>query len=192
VIETSGIGSRPTRRTGQTTLADLRAIPWVFSWAQARFALTGWFGLGAGLATLHDADPALHARLVEAALDWAPTRYLVGNASVSVLSSNLTVASRYAELVGDAAIRRRVFDAIAEEHARTREALERVYGGPLPSRRARIAHLLGLREEGLSAMHTRQCDLLTTWRARGRPSDDQAHALLATVNAIAAGLRATG
>jgi phosphoenolpyruvate carboxylase len=192
VIETSGIGSRPSRRTGQATLADLRAIPWVFSWAQSRFALTGWYGLGAGLAALREADAPLHDRLVAAALEWAPARYLVGNASVSVLSSNLKVARRYAELVTDATIRRRVLDVIEQEHAQTREALERIYGGPLAAQRGRVGQLLGLREDGLAAVHARQRELLATWRAKGRTSDALGHALLATVNAIAAGLRATG
>ena len=49
VLEQSSIGSRPARRTGQRTLADLRAIPWVFSWNQARFYLPGWFGVGSAL-----------------------------------------------------------------------------------------------------------------------------------------------
>ncbi len=58
VIETSGIGSRPARRTGQQTLEALRAIPWVFAWAQSRFALTGWNGFGAGFSALAQHDPA--------------------------------------------------------------------------------------------------------------------------------------
>ncbi|MDO9016403.1 MAG: phosphoenolpyruvate carboxylase [Deltaproteobacteria bacterium] len=192
VIETSGIGSRPSRRSGRPTLADLRAIPWVFAWAQSRFALTGWFGVGAGLAALAREDAGVHARLVARALDWPALRYLVGNASVSLLSSDLAVARRYAELVDDGATRARVLAAIEAEHALTREALDGVYGGPLAERRGRVASLLALRDGGLLAMHDRQRALLRDWRRGGRADEGQRRALLGTVNAIAAGLRATG
>jgi phosphoenolpyruvate carboxylase len=56
-IEQSRIGSRPARRTGQQTLADLRAIPWVFSWGQARFFLSGWYGVGTALHQLQQNEP---------------------------------------------------------------------------------------------------------------------------------------
>lgn len=192
VIETSGIGSRPSRRTGMATLADLRAIPWVFAWAQSRFALTGWYGLGAGLEALAREDPSLHDRLVACALEWPPLRYIVGNASVSLLSSELNVARGYAGLVSDGSVRDRVMAAIEAEHARTRAALERVYGGALEERRGRVASLLALRSDGLRAMHAQQRLLLTEWRARGRDDEALRRSLLGTVNAIAAGLRTTG
>jgi phosphoenolpyruvate carboxylase len=192
VIETSGIGSRPSRRTGQATLADLRAIPWVFSWAQSRFALTGWFGVGAGFEALAREDRALHGRLVARALDWAPVRYLVGNASVSLMSSDLSVARAYAELVTDPARRARVMSAIEAEHARTAAVLEAIYGGKLSEKRGRVARLLTMRDDGLRAIHARQRALLSTYRASGRTDEEVRRALLGTVNAIAAGLRTTG
>jgi phosphoenolpyruvate carboxylase len=192
VIETSGIGSRPSRRTGMATLADLRAIPWVFSWAQSRFALTGWYGLGAGLEGLAREDASLHDRLVARSLDWPPLRYIVGNASVSLLSSDLAVARAYAGLVSDDSIRERAMSAIEAEHARTRAALERVYGGALEERRDRVASLLALRSDALRAMHAQQRLLLTAWRATGRENEALRRSLLGTVNAIAAGLRTTG
>ena len=58
VLERSSIGSRPSRRTGQRSLADLRAIPWVFSWTQSRYYLPGWFGIGTALKGLQRANPA--------------------------------------------------------------------------------------------------------------------------------------
>ena len=49
VIESSRIGSRPSRRSGQRSLSDLRVIPWVFAWSQSRFFLSSWYGLGTAL-----------------------------------------------------------------------------------------------------------------------------------------------
>jgi phosphoenolpyruvate carboxylase len=43
------LGSRPTYRKATQSVADLRAIPWVFSWMQSRFNFPGWFGLGSAL-----------------------------------------------------------------------------------------------------------------------------------------------
>ncbi len=169
--------------------ADLRAIPWVFAWSQARFGITGWYGFGSGFASLASAD--LDA-LASAALDWAPLRYIVANVSIGVLVTDLTVAREYASLVGDEALRRGVLDAVASELDLTRALLERIYAKRLEEARARIHVLLSLRAEGLRALHHRQVSLLSTWRAAGRTDESTRVSLLATVNAIAAGLRATG
>jgi phosphoenolpyruvate carboxylase len=192
VIETSGIGSRPSRRTGQATVADLRAIPWVFSWAQSRWAITGWFGLGAGLAALETADPEAFAALTAAALTWAPLRYTASNASVSVLGVDLDVARRYLALGTSVPSTAALARAIEDELTLTRHHLERLYGGPLEARRDRIHRLIALRTTGLRSAHRRQLELLITWRSRDRQDERLRVDLLATVNAIAAGLRTTG
>ena len=72
VIESSRIGSRPPRRTGKPSIADLRAIPWVFSWSQSRFLLSGWFGLGSALSQLQFHEPDMHPDLCSHAIDWPP------------------------------------------------------------------------------------------------------------------------
>jgi len=192
VIETSGIGSRPSRRTGQASVADLRAIPWVFAWAQSRWAITGWYGLGSGLAALEADDPAAFEAVIAAALVWAPLRYLVANAAVSVLGIDLAVARRYAALAADTAANHRLAATIEAELRLTRTMLERCYGGPLEERRDRDHRLLALRSSGLAPIHGRQIDLLSAWRRSDRTDDRLRRDLLATVNAVAAGLRTTG
>jgi len=192
VIETSGIGSRPARRTGQHTLEDLRAIPWVFAWSQSRFALTGWYGFGAGMMALAQREPELHRRLAQQALDWPIARYIVSNVSVSVMSSDLDSARGYAGLVQDETTRTVVMRKIEDEYARTTAALTELYGAPLREARKRVARLLDLRQESLRPIHRWQRELLTRWRAGGREDETLRLGLLGTVNAIAAGLRTTG
>ncbi len=86
-IEQSRIGSRPSRRTGQQTLADLRAIPWVFSWGQARFFLSGWYGVGTALAQLKEHDPATFEQLGATMNSWAPSHYLLSNVATSLAAT---------------------------------------------------------------------------------------------------------
>lgn len=196
VIELSRIGSRPARRTGGATLADLRAIPWVFSWSQARYYLSGWFGLGAGLASL-ERDAPEHLRvLAQHAISWAPLRYLLVNVSTTVASTHREAMARYAALVSDAAVRARTLGAITDELDRTQAMLERLLGGALTERRPRLSRTLALRREPLFSLHLQQIALLARWRET-RANDPAAadvlfDDLLLTVHAIAAGLRTTG
>lgn len=196
-IEESRIGSRPARRTGQHSIADLRAIPWVFSWGQARFYLSGWYGVGSALAALHAEDPAALAALGQHLVGWAPLHYVLSNAATSVALADLEVMRAYAELVEDAELRGRVLGLVAEEYERTRQMLELVYGGRLAERRPNIHAMVVLRRAGLRALHQRQIALLRRWRAAQRQGDQTAAAaalphLLLTVNAIASGLGSTG
>jgi phosphoenolpyruvate carboxylase len=192
VLESSRIGSRPARRSGQRTLSDLRAIPWVFSWSQARFALTGWYGVGSALEALAAQDAAAHERLVGGALQWPLLRYVLSNASVSVLTVDPDVFETYAGLVEDGAMRARILSLVHAELARTRRVLEQVYGGPLERVRPRIHRLLALRSGPLHVLHREQVALLRAWRAGGAQDEALLVRLLGTVNAIAAGLRTTG
>jgi phosphoenolpyruvate carboxylase len=196
-IEASKIGSRPARRTGQRTLADLRAIPWVFSWSQSRFFLSGWYGVGSALEALQMEEPHAFAALKAAAFHWQPLTYLVTNVSTSVLSASEPTMREYAGLVEDADVRERVMGMIAVEYARTRRMLEVIFDGPLAARRPRIHRMLAVREEGLRVLHRQQIALLREWRALRREDDPSASdrilpQLLLTVNAIAGGLRTTG
>lgn len=197
VIEASRIGSRPARRTGRRTLADLRAIPWVFSWSQARFYLSGWYGVGSALEALQADDPAAFEALRAEVLTWPPLHYIVSNAATSVATADPELMAEYAALVSDEGLRERVLGLVLAEHARTRRMLEVLYGGPLAERRPRIHRLLDLRQEGLRVLHRQQLGLLREWRRlRATGQEEQAEPvlleLLLTVNAIAGGLRTTG
>lgn len=195
-LEESRIGSRPARRTGQATLADLRAIPWVFSWSQARFYLSGWYGVGSALAELQRADPAAFADLGRHLIGWAPLHYILSNAATSVAIADPEVMGWYAELVDDAGLRAGMLRRILAEHEQTCAMLEEVYGGPLADRRPNIQAMAQVRAPALRALHRQQVDLLRRWRTRKAQGDPAAGELLPqlllTINAIAGGLGSTG
>ena len=199
-IEQSRIGSRPARRTGQRTLQDLRAIPWVFAWNQARFVLPGWFGLGSALTRLRDDDPGLFDALVRAkgaAERWAPFHYMVSNAATAWATAAPDVMRLYGDLVPDEVVRERVLTMVFDEHARTGEVLAELYGAPLATARPKIQRVLDRRHEALLPLHHHQLVLLGRWRAarddgHTATADALVPELLLSVNAIAAGLGATG
>jgi phosphoenolpyruvate carboxylase len=197
VIEQSRIGSRPARRTGRRTIADLRAIPWVFSWSQARFYLSGWYGVGTALDGLRARDPEGFAAVVAEHLRWAPLHYVLSNVATSVMTADPATMQRYADLVDDVEIRERLLGRILDEHDRTRRLLEVLYGGPLAEQRPRIGAMLDLRQQGLRELHGHQVALLRQWRSlvatdRTAEAQELLPSLLLTVNAIAGGLRTTG
>ncbi len=197
VIEASRIGSRPSRRSGQKSLADLRAIPWVFSWSQSRFYLSGWYGTGTALEAVEREDPASFAALREEMWDWPPLRYVLTNASTSVLTVDEDVMHQYAALVKDERIRSHFLGLIGAELERTRKMLEMIHGGPLVERRPRLFGTLALRHDGLRRLHRQQIQLLGEWREKQAAGETAASeqlllSLLLTVNAIAAGQRTTG
>ena len=197
-LENATIGSRPSRRTGGRTLADLRAIPWVFSWNQSRHYLPGWFGLGTALEELHAHNPAGFATLAERANSWPFLRYVLTNVETNLASANLPLMSEYAALVQDPGVRTRLYGQIASAYRRTSAMLDLIFGGrPLAARRPRMQRTLELRDAGLRALHHHQVHLLARWR-KLRACDDLEGAnallptLLLTINAIASGLRTTG
>jgi phosphoenolpyruvate carboxylase len=193
-LEHSRIGSRPSRRTGQPSLADLRAIPWVFSWTQSRFYVPGWFGAGSALAELTAGE---RAQLGEHARTWPYLHYLLTNIESSLASTDLDLMTAYAALVEDAAIRERVFGIIVSERQRTQAMLEQVRGSTMAERRPRMFKTLQLRAQALRVLHLQEIALLQRWRGlRANGHDAQADAMLSdlllSINAIASGLRTTG
>jgi len=195
-LETSRIGSRPARRTGQRTLADLRAIPWVFSWNQSRHYLPGWFGVGAALKKLSAERPRDLEQLA-ASLKSSPFLYFVlTNVETNLASADREIVCLYAGLVADPAAREAVLGMILEEFDTTREMLAQVFGGALEARRPRMLKTLGLRDAALRALHVHQTDLLRRWRDLGGVQTGSGQALLPevllSINAIASGLRTTG
>lgn len=201
-IEASRIGSRPARRSGKRTIGDLRAIPWVFAWNQARFVIPGWYGLGTALRALHDKEPeqfeAVVAAKAETAARWAPLHYLISNAATALMTSSPEIMNRYAELVEDRLLGERLMQMILAEQRTTREMLEAIYGGPLDKMRASLQPVIDRRHQALAPLHTHQIRLLRQWRAAqaagecGDSVDDLQLQLLLLVNAIASGLGATG
>lgn len=197
VLEHASIGSRPSRRSGKRTLADLRAIPWVFGWNQSRHYLPGWYGLGTALEELQGGDPAAFAALRANVRSWRFLTYALSNIESNLASAAPDLMRDYAALVSEADVREGFLARILDEHARTARMLEQVFGRPLAERRPRLARTLHLRDAGLRALHAHQIALIRRWRELRRAGDQaQADALLPsllmTVNAIAGGLRTTG
>lgn len=190
VIESSKIGSRPSRRTGATSLEDLRAIPWVFSWNQSRFLLSGWYGVGRAIEQLRQTDSAGWDILRDQVMTWAPGRYLFLNIETSLHSASAEIMQMYAGLCEDTSIRDRFMTDILEEFSRSRRCVAELLGGSFSERRPRMCKTLSLREPPLKVLHESQVALLKEWRAAKAPETLE-HLLLIT-NAIASGLRTTG
>ena len=195
-IEESHIGSRPSRRTGKRTIKDLRAIPWVFSWSQARFNLPGWYGVGSAFERARG-NPEVWETLYRAAQDWPFLSYLLHNVEFSIEAAQPEMMREYAALVEDAELRERMLGRILEEYERTRAILAELFGGDMEKRRPRLQKAIALRREALLRLHREQIALLGEWRAaksagRAEAAEEILPALLVTVNAIAGGLKTTG
>lgn len=193
-LEHSRIGSRPSRRTGKPSLADLRAIPWVFSWNQARFYVPGWFGAGSGLASL---SPEQFTHLRENFRARPFVHYVFTNVESSLASSDLDLMKKYASLVQDAALRERLLGMIEREWKLTREMIDSLRGNTMTARRPRFMKTLVLRAEALRVLHDQQIGLLSQWRGlladqKQAEADAMLPNLLLSINAIASGLRTTG
>ncbi len=198
-LEHARIGSRPARRTGKQghSIADLRAIPWVFSWTQARYYLPGWYGVGSALEDLKTNDPEGFAAFKAALPKSNFLSYVLTNVETNLASANLKLMHDYATLVTDKKLRTRFMDIIDAEFERTRSLLAELFDGEMSERRPRMAKTLDIREAPLKVLHQRQIVLLRKWRellsaGRQHDADSLLPDLLLSINAIASGLRTTG
>ena len=195
-IETSKIGSRPAKRTGASTLSDLRAIPWVFSWSQARFHITSWYGLGHALDRLQEEQPEAYEQLQASMKHDDFIRYVLQNVDVSVAEADEHIMKAYAGLVEDAEVRDRLMNAFMHELRAIRSQLDRLLGRSFADRRPKEYHSGQLRTGLLNRLHERQIELLRQWRSERETQPDAAaktHTdLMLTINAIAGALGSTG
>jgi len=193
-LEYSRIGSRPSRRTGQPSLADLRAIPWVFSWSQSRFYVPGWFGAGSGLKELSEDELA---EMRDQIRTWPFLHYVLTNIESSIASTDSELMRSYGDLVQNPVLKERFMKIIMDEWNLTRGMLEKLRGAPMEERRPRMLKTLKLRAEALRVLHLQEIHLLKKWRGL-KAAGDEAGAdkmlpdLLLSINAIASGLRTTG
>ncbi|MEM9479070.1 MAG: phosphoenolpyruvate carboxylase [Verrucomicrobiota bacterium] len=188
-LEQNKVGSRPSRRTGTASLDDLRAIPWVFSWTQARFYLTGWYGAGSALAALEAESPEDFQRLCEVIGRSTFARYVFTSVETNLASVHPEIMHAYAALVEDEALRNTFMAKIDHEFSLTEQQLGKLFPQPLQQRRPRYAKTLDLRDASLYTLHLQQIDLLRNWRQEGGDLPD---ALVFNISAIASGLRNTG
>jgi len=185
-IEQTQLGSRPARRTGAGTLDDLRAIPWVFSWSQARFHLPGWYGVGTALDWLRREHPEDWQRLRKQVRVWPFLSYLLHNAEASLMMADPDLMRLYASLAEDTAS---LLDTILGEYELSKSVIEELLGESA-ARRARLALAVQLRKGALDQLHHEQVRLLRAWRRE--PKEDTLTALLLTINAIGMGQKMTG
>ncbi|MEO8098029.1 MAG: phosphoenolpyruvate carboxylase [Acidobacteriota bacterium] len=190
-IEQSRIGSRPSRRTGRRTLEDLRAIPWVFSWSQARFNLPGWYGVGSAFDQVCGTNEAHWRVFVQAAKEWPFLSYLLHNVEFSIAAADVEIMRDYAALVEDPVIRERILGQILAEYQLTKQVLDKLYPRERATRRPRLVKAIDIRRNALTRLHREQILLLQDWR-KAATTEDLLPSLLASVNAIAAGLKTTG
>jgi len=184
------LGSRPARRVSSSRIEDLRAIPWVFSWTQARIVLPGWFGLGSGL----EAGISAHGLETVRALvaGWPYVNAAIRNAEMALAKADMDIASRYCDLIEDRAMAERIWDRIASEHDLTVRLLLAVTGqDALLQDNPVLRRTIDRRNPYVDPLSYVQVDLLR--RLRADPDDpDLLRAVLRTVNGIAGGLRNTG
>lgn len=188
-LENVRIGSRPSRRSGKPSLADLRAIPWVFGWTQSRHQLPAWFGVGYALTRFADEDlPLLRTMMARFPLFID----LVRNVEMALAKSDFGIAKLYSELVSDRPLRERVYGKLKQEFERTEQAVLLVTGQKaLLESNPVLARSIRLRNPYVDPMSLIQVELLRRKR-NGEDSDALNRALGATINGISAGLRNTG
>ncbi|NEY92209.1 phosphoenolpyruvate carboxylase [Tabrizicola oligotrophica] len=186
------IGSRPARRFGARSLADLRAIPWVFAWSQNRHMITGWYGFGSAFRAFRQVRGAEADRiLAEMFHRHRLFRLMVDEVEKSLMLTDLTLAAEYAGLVEDQELRQRIFDKVQQEHAASLQALRDLTGAPLPGTRfPNMRERFNTLRPQLDRINRLQVALLR--RARTEPASGTTVPLMQSMNCIAAGLGWTG
>ena len=186
------IGSRPTSRKPTASIADLRAIPWVLAWSQSRVMLPGWFGTGAAFEEwINGADGRLEV-LQELYRRWPFFRTVLSNMAQVLAKSDMGLAARYAELVEDEALRRRVFDKIVAEHDRTIRMYKLITRqDDLLADNPALARSVFNRFPYLEPLNHLQVELLRRYRS-GDDDELVQRGILLTMSGLATALRNSG
>jgi phosphoenolpyruvate carboxylase len=191
------LGSRPASRKASQRIEDLRAIPWGFSWGQARTNLTGWYGFGSAVqAYLDGLEGPKKAQglqtLQQMYKQWPFFQTLLSNMDMALAKSDLAIASRYAQLVPDARLRRRIFEAIQTEWHATTTALRKITGDKkrLASNQ-QLARAIQYRFPYIDPLHHLQVELIDRLR-KGESDEKVRRGIHLAINGISAGLRNTG
>lgn len=195
-IGSLNIGSRPSSRKPTESIADLRAIPWVLAWSQSRVMLPGWYGTGTAFEQWIAAGPESEEERLAVLHDlyerWPFFRSVLSNMAQVLAKSDLGLAARYAELVDDEALRRRVFDKIVGEHRRTIAMYKRITGQEdLLADNAALARSVFNRFPYLEPLNHLQVELLRRYRS-GEDNEFVQRGILLTMNGLASALRNSG
>lgn len=196
-IETSKIGSRPSRRTNQRTLTDLRAIPWVFSWTQSRANITSWYGVGSTLQLLKNQYPEKYSLLKKLLVSHPLLRYILTNVDSGLAATDPEIIRFYASLVEEEPVKNDILELILNEYQLTQNLLAELLEKPFQERRKNHFYSTKLRAVALDLMHQIQVNTLRSWREE-KESENSASVkqqniiLLKTINAVANALGSTG
>ena len=198
-ISELNIGSRPASRKPSQRIEDLRAIPWVFSWAQCRLMLPGWYGFGSAVEAFLAEEPDGLQTLRRLYAAWPFFRSLLSNMDMVLAKADIGIASRYAELVSDAELRRTIFRRIADEFARTRRLLLAIEeADELLADNPQLRRSIRNRFPYMDPLNHLQIELLRRHRSgsaagTSEPVDERSRrGIHITINGIAAGLRNSG
>jgi phosphoenolpyruvate carboxylase len=196
VLEQSKIGSRPARRTGQRSLDDLRSIPWVFSWSQSRFNISGWFGMGTALEEFLNEHLDGFERLKELAIEWPFLKYLLIQVESNLLNSDREIMNDFSELVPSESAKKELMELILTDYKKGLDKIEEIMKNPIETRRVSKLANIQLRNNALKVLHEIQVDYLKKWRSirhkDAEQSDQYLLQLLLVVNALSGGLKSTG
>ena len=196
-LEHARIGSRPAKRADssaqhQRSMADLRAIPWVFGWMQSRHLVPAWFGVGHALSTYANSTPESLTNLQTLFRSFPLFIDIVRNVEVALSKADFGIARLYASLVEDEALRHRVFTTLEQEFTlTTRMVLQITQQEALLDRNPVLEHSIRLRNPYVDPLSLLQVELIRRKR-NGQRSEELDRAITATINGISAGLRNTG
>jgi phosphoenolpyruvate carboxylase len=186
------IGSRPASRKQTSSIADLRAIPWVLAWSQSRVMLPGWYGTGTAFEEWVAEDDARLETLKDLYRRWPFFRTVLSNMAQVLAKSDLGLAARYAELVDDEALRKRVFDKIVAEHERTIRMHGLITGhDDLLADNPALARSVFNRFPYLEPLNHLQVELLRRYRS-GDDDELVQRGILLTMSGLATALRNSG
>ncbi|MCJ8142373.1 phosphoenolpyruvate carboxylase [Ancylobacter sp. A5.8] len=191
-IATLNIGSRPASRKKTRRIDDLRAIPWVFSWAQCRLMLPGWYGFGTAVRLWLEKNPDGLPLLQEMYREWPFFRTQLSNMDMVLSKSSIAIASRYAQLVEDVELRESIFGRIRAEHQAAIDALLAIsQQEKLLASNPHLDRSIRARFPYIDPLNHVQVGLLRKYRASD--TDEKVlQGIQLTINGISAGLRNSG
>jgi len=191
-IGSLNVGSRPTSRKPTSSISDLRAIPWVMAWSQSRVMLPGWYGTGSAVESWIAEDEGRIELLRELYQKWPFFQTVLSNMAQVLAKTDLGLAARYAELVDDESLRKRVFDKIAAEHRRSIHAHTLITGQDnLLADNPSLARSVFNRFPYLEPLNHLQVELLRRYRS-GDDDELVQRGILLTMNGLASALRNSG
>ena len=196
-ISKLNIGSRPShRQAGDRSKSSIRAISWVFGWAQARHTIPAWFGIGTGIRSWRGDDPDRLDALQAMYREWLFFRGLLSNTQMALFKADMQIAEEYSRLCADREVADTVYRMIRDEYELTCSEIQAVAGiDALLDENPILKNSLSRREPYLDPLNRIQLEMLTRTRDEGADAETRAACLdsvLRTINAIAAGMRNTG